>query len=891
MAERSHDEDSAPRTAFTAALAQLRRRLPDVSDEVLARRASLTALPSGRRVAVNARRLGEWLNGRSVPRDFEQVHALVQAIESAAGGTATGQSLQRWRQLWRAAHEQRTAARTPPVAATTAELVVGRPPSDAASLRERPELSAAIDGALRDGAVRQVLLTGPGGSGKSQLAAAAFHRARGRGGLFAWVSASSRQSLLAGYARAWRAVAAGILDGPTAAGGRPAHPDGYGHDEETQADLLVAWLRATPQQWLVVLDDADDPADLDGLWPIGEHGRTIVTTRRRDAMVLRPSARVVQVGMFTGAESVDYLRNRLSLDPAAGHGEPPPDGELAELAAALGHFPLALSQAAAFLIDTGTGVAAYRRLLDDERERLADLFPPSSPADGHDRTVASTWQLAAQRAAALAKPGAAQRMLELVALLAPVGVPQDLLLTDAARARVGTDRREALAALRALHRLSLITHDASTVAMHALVQRAVRESVPDAELPALVRAAADALDEAWTRPDPDLPVAALYDSLLALRRAAGEHLWHGVMHPVLRRLGEHLMALGRTAAARDSLDELLRHARARLGDGHRDAIFLAAQRAQSIGELGDPAAAHAELTRLRRDAERLLGPDDPDTLWIRLHEALQPFELGAPAVTLADMVPLLAQATAVLGGEHPLTLSARRYVALCRGMSGDPAGAREGFAALADELAQRRGPSHPDTLSTLSDLGRWIGEAGDAELAVRTYQRAVEGLVAVHGPLHHDTLTARHNLAYWRGLAGQPSPAVDEFGVATQDAERALGPRHPTTLTFRTNLAYWTGLAADPAAGMAALAELQQVVEQVFGHAHPRALRTRQLHAQLRHRGGDVAGAVGELTEVLADMRAVQSDGHLRTGEVAQLLASWTASPPHDQTAAVRASA
>ncbi|MFD0597419.1 hypothetical protein ACFQZ4_38280 [Catellatospora coxensis] len=182
MAERSHDQDSVPRIAFTAALAQLRRRLPDVSDEVLARRASGIALPSGRRIAVNARRIGEWINGRSVPRDFEQVHALVQAVETAAGGSATGQSLQRWRQLWRAAHEQQRApARTAPAAEPVAELVVGRPPSDAASLRERPELAAAIDGALRDDAVRQVLLTGPGGSGKSQLAAAAFHRARGSG--------------------------------------------------------------------------------------------------------------------------------------------------------------------------------------------------------------------------------------------------------------------------------------------------------------------------------------------------------------------------------------------------------------------------------------------------------------------------------------------------------------------------------------------------------------------------------------------------------------------------------------------------------------------------------------------------------------------------------------
>jgi len=87
------------------------------------------------------------------------------------------------------------------------------------------------------------------------------------------------------------------------------------------------------------------------------------------------------------------------------------------------HFPLALSQAAAYLIDTGTSIAAYRRLIDDRKERIDDLFPSSSPADGHDQTVASTWQISAARAAALARPGTAQRLLELIAVLAPEAVP------------------------------------------------------------------------------------------------------------------------------------------------------------------------------------------------------------------------------------------------------------------------------------------------------------------------------------------------------------------------------------------------------------------------------------------------------------------------------------
>ncbi|MEV4413611.1 tetratricopeptide repeat protein [Catellatospora sp. NPDC049609] len=876
MAQPAHGEDPAdPRAEFATALARLRNRLPDVSDEVLARRASATTLPSGRRVAVNARRVGEWLGGRSVPRDFEQVFALVRAVETATGGAASGAApgptVESWRRLWRAAHEHRTAARgTPPAPAP--ELVVGRPPSDAASLRQRPELAAAVDDALRDPAARQVVLTGPGGSGKSQLAAAAFHRARGSGGLLTWITASSRQSVLTGYARAWRALAGGLLDRPAGHEGRPV--DGYGHDEETQADLLVAWLRATAQPWLVVLDDVDDPSALDGLWPIGDGGRSIVTTRRRDAAVFRPAARVVAVGMFSPAESVDYLRNRLSLDPAAVRTAPAGDAELADLAAALGHFPLALSQAAAFLIDTGIELAAYRRLIDDRRERLADLFPASSPADGHDRTVAGTWRLAAQRAAALAKPGTAQRMLELVSLLAPEGVPERVLLSGAACGWIGGTAREAAAALRALHRLSLLTHEGSAVAMHALVQRAVREAVPEPELPGLARTAADALEQAWTA---DADPAALYDSIEAVRRAAGEHLWHGGMHPVLRRIGEHLNRVGRATAARDALADLLRQARARLGDEHRDVLVLRTQTAETNGDLGDAAGALAALRELHEDARRLLGDDDADTLRVRLHIARQRIDRGEPAAALAELSVLTGDAARLLGGEHPLTLAARRYAALCLGLSGDAAAARDEFARLAQESAARLGEAHPETLNLVDFLGRWIGESGDAEQAVATYQRAADGLAAAFGPLHHDTLTARHNLAYWRALTGRLDQAVAEFSTAAYDAAHAIGPRHPTTLTFRTNLAYWRGLAGDPHGGMAELAGLLPIIDEVMTPAHPRALRTRQQHAELRHRAGDPAGARADLTAVLADMRRVQGDAHPRTREVADLLTRWTA--------------
>lgn len=846
-----------PRVAFAEALRRLRGTVPDVSDELLARRASATALPSGRKVDINARRLGEWLHGRSVPRQFEPVFALVRSIAAATG---TASSAEQWRKLWLAAQQHRVAPA--PGAEPGTELVIGRPPTDAVAMRDRPELAETIDAALS--ADTHVLLTGPGGMGKSQLAAAAFHRARSRGGVFVWVPASSRQSIVSTYARAWRVIAGED---------RPGHQgvvsaSGYGYDEETQADLLVAWLRSADRPWLVVLDDIDDPADLEGLRPAGDRGRCVITTRRRDARLIRQGVLVVEVGVFGPEESVGYLRSR--LDSAA-----PDDAELAGLAQALGHFPLALGQAAAFVIDTGMEVTAYRELVEGQRERLADLFPASSPADGYDRTVATTWQLAADRAQALAKPGTVQRMLELVSLLAPGHVPEAVLLTTAARAWIGGTRLDALMALRALHRLGLVNHDAQVIAMHALVQRAIREAMPAALVPDVVQAAADALEESWTSAENGHDIEAIHTSIEALRRVAGEHLWQGRMHPVLRRALEHLDHVGRTSAARDTAEDLLRQARSRLGEAHSDTVFLRVSSACATGELGDRATALAALTAIRHDAEPVLDPTDPGLLLARMHEARQRFELGATTTALTDMIALHDDAAAALGPYHPTTLLIRRHMALYRGMAGDPASAREEYATLAQELTGRFGELHPQTLITRSELARWVGDTDSPEAAVAAYLAATGDLEVVLGRLHYETLIARHNLAYWRALAGQLPEAVAEFSVVVEDSAAAVGPRNPMTLIARATWAYWLGVAEEPARGIAELTTLEPVLDEVLGATNPRALRLRRQRAELRHRGGDTDGAVAELTAVLADMRAVQDEDHPYTREAAALLADW----------------
>jgi hypothetical protein len=104
----------------------------------------------------------------------------------------------------------------------------------------------------------------PGGTGKTQLAAFAAEslwRAR-QVELLVWVTATSRASVLAGYAQAFAEM---VGSGP--AGGA-----------ETVAGRFLAWLGQTSQPWLVVLDDVADAAALDGLWPAGPAGQVLVTS-------------------------------------------------------------------------------------------------------------------------------------------------------------------------------------------------------------------------------------------------------------------------------------------------------------------------------------------------------------------------------------------------------------------------------------------------------------------------------------------------------------------------------------------------------------------------------------------------------------------------------------
>ncbi|WP_078886379.1 tetratricopeptide repeat protein [Streptomyces sp. MUSC 125] len=638
---------------------------------------------------------------------------------------------------------------------------VGVIPGRAGCFQDRAEV-ARLRQALSGGGTAVVgqVLAGMGGVGKTQLAADYARHAQETGvvDVLVWISAGNAVAVAWGYAQA----AVEVL------GADPA-------DQQAAARAFHAWLEpkagAEPCRWLVVLDDVADPADLRGWWPpASPHGQTLATTRRRDAALTDGGRQLIEVGVFTEAESLAYLTATL-----AAHDRQESAGQLATLAADLGHLPLALSQAAAYLVDSGQSVAAYRDLLADRTRTLADAAPDVLPGD-QTTTVAAAWSLSIDRADILRPAKLARPMLQLAAFLDANGIPQDVLTSNPAldylaqhRTSPGTapagepapvSPQEAVLALRALHRLSLIDHTPTTphqaVRIHQLVQRATRDTLTLHQHNTTAQTAADALLAAWPAIERDTDLAqTLRANTTALTETAEDALYQPGAHAVLFRTGRSLGEAGQVIAARDHYQHLTDTITSRLGEDHPATLNTRGNLARWRGQAGDAAGAVTALAELLADRIRVLGED------------------------------------------HPHTLNTRHDLARWRGEAGDAAGAATATAELLADRIRVLGEDHPATLNTRGNLARWRGEAGNAAGAVTALAELLADRIRVLGEDHPHTLTTRHDLAWWRGAAGDTSGAATALADLLPDMVRVLGEGHPATLTARSNLAHWRGKAGE----------------------------------------------------------------------------------------------
>ncbi|MER5474561.1 tetratricopeptide repeat protein, partial [Streptomyces sp. NPDC002685] len=641
---------------------------------------------------------------------------------------------------------------------------------------------------------------------------------------------------------------------------------------------------------------------------------------------------MLSVGVFTSEQSLAYLRHALNRPDGARHRDV--DADLSMLSEALGNLPIALAQAAAYLVDTCIPLSAYLEAIQNREITLPQMLPPTSGLpDAQTRTVNAVWDISIDRADAQASVALARPILALLSVLDPDGIPAELLTTNPAltwlavkhpkwrfwqRAHEVTEW-DIYEVLRRLDRLSLIDHAAAgphpQVRVHQLVQRAIREETPRASIAVLLHAVADALVAVWPELENDQDHARRLraNARRVIERAESEGsnwLWRFLGgHSLLFAFGNSLGNAGAAAAARDYFDALNGSAVRYFGENYTGSFQARYYSAYWRGQAGDPAGSVEAFEMLLENRLVTIKKLSPFVLSVRHELANSTGNAGDPAAALEAFQKLLPDRLRALGADHLNTLATRHSLAYWLGEAGDCAGAAEAFDKLLSDHLRLLGPDHPTTLYTRHQLAYFrgrathvIGTSGPSrEESRQSYcgqdrpdtptaghefplrqndtEEAFQELLAdqerVLGPDHSETMTTRHTLAVWRGESGDATGAVAGFEELLPDRIRTLGPDHPHTLNARYELAAWRGKSGDIVGAVAGFEELLPDRIRTLGPDHPDTLTTRHALAVWRGESGDAAAAVAGFEELLPDRIQILGPDHPHTMSTRYELAYW----------------
>jgi tetratricopeptide (TPR) repeat protein len=638
-------------------------------------------------------------------------------------------------------------------------------------------------------------LSGLGGVGKTQTAIeyAVRHRADYPDGV-SWINAETTSGLTSGFA----AIASTL-----------SLPAAEGQDQEEAVKAVLAWLNGT-DGWLLVMDNVDDRGALRRFVPERNKGHVLITSRESVFQELG-IARALDVTDLGDEEAVRFLLLRTGRRDAG--------AELtaaAELAAELGNLPLALEQAAAYIVETNTDFAAYLRAF---RKRRVSLLERAGGLVSHE-TVAVTW--AANFEAAERASLAAADVLRISAFLGSDAIPFEIFLDGAAalggaiaEALVDPDELSVAEMLRPLTRYSLIRSDPGLRAysVHRLVQEIVRAATGEAEAHAYVDRAVAALDA--TLPKADFAAWPLYERLIPHVMAIAQWVDAYEMYPagwtrISYQAGFYLRERGRYTEAEELLRRALSSAERAVGPKHPDVAACLNGLGVVVMYQGRYAEAQSLHERALAIRERSLGPDD----------------LG-----VADSLNNLG----LLHGN--------------RGRHATAAQLYERASAIYERVC---GPTDQLVAMSINNVAHAYGALGRYAEAKPLFERALATYESAVGAGHPDVAYSLNGLAVVLTRLGQLQAAEPLFRRALALREQGLGPEHPAVGAGLISFADNVSKQGRYAEGEALLERALAIFERAHGRDHPEFANGLLGLASLRTDQGRTAEAIALHERALA---------------------------------------
>ena len=697
-------------------------------------------------------------------------------------------------------------------------------------IRGRDELLASLI-AVVDEVGGRIVLCGAGGFGKTALAYTIARELRSRRTVW-WVDATTRETMVTG-----------LFEVAVQAGASRAEAREVWHNGESAKDLLWRALHGPAvRPWMLVVDNADDPAMLDGWIRKPEDNNTVLITSRDQ----NPGswARDASLHTVLPVTDIDGAAILTELAPEAGSAS-----DARSLTRRLGGVPIALTLVGKYLAKTSihpvlpesytpVSFADYESDLDAE-------FPTaiSRVSDGpHDVNLSHIWERSLdfldRSGVAMARP-----LLRLIAFFAqsslPVAVLRTSVLKHAPHLFPDVEGAQLEAALAGLIGLGLLRHDredakgqrVDALGLHSLV-REVTRAQPDAveNSPvyltmriALLRATALELDPTDHRTWPEW-------------RLLLPHCTFGPLDLEYARGDEYLL--------------------------HSDVANKAAQYTRLAGLWNEAEKYYCTALTLRL---RRPGPADPGTLAIRHNLAYLKRDQGRLSEAESDLVKIADDTVVILGADHPNTLATRHELARVMRDLGKVDLAENEAADLVSEMASILGDEHENTLAARHEHARSLHQKGLLDDAKAEFESLILTAINVLGETSEIATNARYELASVMWSMGDFSRAQRQFEAVLELEIQTLGSEHPSTLVTRAKISQ---VRVDNGEIDDAEVELRHVLaawSRIGYENHPHALAARNVLAGVMMTRGDLSASETEFRHIAAATEAALGADHAET--------------------------
>ncbi|OLN82075.1 Nephrocystin-3-like protein 3 [Colletotrichum chlorophyti] len=624
----------------------------------------------------------------------------------------------------------------------------------------------------------RVALYGLGGVGKTQIAMAYaywFHENDPEASVF-WVHASNPQR----FRQAFTSIAQECRIS--------------GRDDPTADILLLVknWLETNrSRRWLLLIDNADD---IQHFFPLNSadggntvenglayyipecpHGSVLVTTRDKQTGVkLARGKPPVEVNRLTDDEAEQLLCSLLEDDEI-------PSEDVSVLASQLEHLPLALAQAASYIIAKSISIPNYIRLLESDSglvDRLSEHFETVGRDSETPHALTATWLISFKQIEE--QNPLTGDVLCLISLFDRQAIPREFIYnycfarlvkvsseSEASSEEEATYEGEAvsenplvaatvtdiLGTLQAFSFISKTGNDAFD--MHRLVQLVTRKRLVDEQrVNEFARNALNTASSAYPKGNHknwDACLKHLPHALAILSHPLdefGEERWKVEFARLSGHVGHFFNYRGQYSDAELHHRRALEIGKAVLGEEHRKTIVWAHGLAETY------------LDQLRLDeAEELLQP----ALDIQIR---------------------------ILGHAHSETLSSKHLLAMT---FDHQAHLSEAEKLNSEVLEVRRGTLGEEdgmTLATMTNLAHAIGKQGRLEEAEELYSRILEIETRTLGEEHLYTLTTKNNIAVVYERQGRLGEAEQLHLQAFETRRKVSGLDDPVTLVYMSNLGY-----------------------------------------------------------------------------------------------------